>query len=351
MRRLFRDTPYLAVVSQHGIYVPQGLVGEVARKEGVRVVNWNVAYRKRRFIWSHGDTYHRTIMNEPCANWEDVPWTPRLEADAMAYLESRREGSRDWIWFHERPVEDVAEIQRRLGVDFSRPCVGMLTNVMWDAQIHYPANAFANMLDWALRTIEYFERRPDLQLIIRVHPAELRGTLPSRQPILAEIRRYYPRLPANVFVIGPESNISTYATMLQCDAVIIYGTKTGVELASQGVPVIVAGEAWIRGKGLTLDASSPEDYFRILDSLPLGRRLDAATVERARKYAYHFFFRRMIPVELTRPHKRWAPFLLDVERLDQCRPGGSAGLDVICDGIVTGREFIYREEQGLSAPE
>jgi hypothetical protein len=290
-------------------------------------------------------------MNEPCANWEDVPWTPRLEADAMAYLESRREGSRDWIWFHERPVEDVGEIQRRLGVDFSRPCVGMLTNVMWDAQIHYPANAFPNMLDWALRTIEYFERRPDLQLIIRVHPAELRGTLPSRQPILAEIRRYYPRLPANVFVIGPDSNISTYATMLQCDAVIIYGTKTGVELASQGVPVIVAGEAWIRGKGLTLDASSAEDYFRILASLPLGRRLDAATVERARKYAYHFFFRRMIPVELTRPHKRWAPFLLDVERLDQCRPGGSAGLDVICDGIVTGREFIYREEQGLSAPE
>jgi hypothetical protein len=351
MRRLLRDTPYLAVVSQHGIYVPQGLVGEVARTEGVRVVNWNVAYRKRRFIWSHGDTYHRTIMTEPCANWEALPWSPKLEADAMAYLDSRRHGGRDWIWFHERPVEDVAEIQRRLGVDFARPSVGMLTNVMWDAQIHYPANAFPNMVDWAIRTIAYFERRPDMQLIIRVHPAEIRGTLPSRQPILDDIRRHYPKLPANVFVIGPESNISTYATMLQCDAVIIYGTKTGVELASQGVPVIVAGEAWIRGKGLTMDASSAEHYFRLLDSLPLGRRLDATTVERARKYAYHFFFRRMIPVELTRPHKRWAPFLLDLERLDQCRPGRSAGLDVICDGILTGREFIYPEEQGLAAAE
>lgn len=351
MRRLLRGTAFRAVVAQHGIYVPQGIVGEVARAEGVRVANWNVAYRKRRFIWSHGDTYHRTIIKEPTATWEAMPWSDRLERDALAYLDSRRHGGRDWIWFHERPVEDVDEIARRLGVDFSRPCIGLLTNVVWDAQIHYPANAFRGMVDWVLRTIAYFEKRPDLTLIIRVHPAEVRGTLPSRQPVLAEIRRHFPALPPNVVVIGPEEPISTYATMLQCDAVIIYGTKTGVELSSQGIPVIVAGEAWIRGKGITLDVSSPEEYFRLLDTLPLGRRLDPATVTRARKYAYHFFFRRMIPLEHVRPRTGWLPFALDVASLEQCRPGRSAGLDVICEGILEGHDFVYPEETGLAAPE
>jgi hypothetical protein len=57
--------------------------------------------------------------------------------------------------------------------------------------------------------------------------------------------------------------------MLECNAVIIYGTKTGVELTSMGRPVIVAGEAWIRNKGLTLDATSRDNYFHILDGLPL----------------------------------------------------------------------------------
>jgi hypothetical protein len=351
MRRLFATTPFEAVVSQHGIYVPQGLVGETARHAGVRVVNWNVAYRRRRFIFSHGDTYHRTIMTEPTANWERLEWTPRLEREVMSYLDSRRHGGRDWIWFHERPVEDVREIAGRLGVDFSRPCVGMLTNVMWDAQIHYPNNAFPSMLDWVLQTIAYFEKRPELQLLVRVHPAEVRGTLPSRQPIVAEIRRHFPALPRNVFLIGPKDPISTYAAMLQCDAVIIYGTKTGVELSSQGVPVIVAGEAWLRGKGVTMDASSPEDYFRLLDELPLGRRLPESVVRRARTYAYHFFFRRMIPLEFTRPLEGWLPYRLELERLEQCAPGRSAGLDVICDGILHGRAFIYPEEEGLVAPE
>jgi len=88
----------------------------------------------------------------------------------------------------------------------------------------------------------------------------------------------------------PESRISTYVTMLQCNAVILYGTKTGVELTSVGMPVIVGGEAWIRNKGITFDASSPAEYFELLDRLPFPTRMDETTIRRARMYAYHFFF-------------------------------------------------------------
>ena len=63
----------------------------------------------------------------------------------------------------------------------------------WDAQLHYPANAFPNMLEWLVQTCEYFATRPDLQLLIRVHPAEISGFPPSRQPILAELRKRLPR--------------------------------------------------------------------------------------------------------------------------------------------------------------
>ena len=34
---------------------------------------WNVAYRKRRFIFSHDDTYHHTLMTEPRDYWEQMP--------------------------------------------------------------------------------------------------------------------------------------------------------------------------------------------------------------------------------------------------------------------------------------
>jgi hypothetical protein len=333
-----------AACFHHGIYVPQGLIGEVARQRAVRVVNWNPAYRKQCFIFSHGDTYHHTLLKEPTADWETLPWSESLEAEIMDYLKSRWQGTQDWIWFHENPREELTSIAAETGIDFDKPCIGMLTNVMWDAQLHYPANAFPDMLDWVLRTIAYFRGRPELQLVIRIHPAEIRGTLRSRQPLLAEIQRECPQLPSNVFIIPPESQISTYAVMAPCNAVIIYGTKTGVELTSMGIPVIVAGEAWIRNKGLTMDASSPENYFDLLDQLPLPARMSPEQVQKARRYAYHFFFRRSIPLEMMKQTTGWPPYELEFDRLEDLRPGKSLGLDVICDGILAGSQFIYPAE-------
>jgi hypothetical protein len=343
--RLLSQHDFRAASFHHGIYVPQGLVGEVARKHNVRVANWQVAYRKRSFIFSHEHTYHHTMLTEPTDHWENVEWTPDIESETMTYLQSRWQGTQDWIWFHEKPEQELSTIVKELGVDFGKPCIGMLTNVMWDAQLHYRANAFPNMLDWALKTIDYFGKRPDLQLLIRVHPAEIRGTIRSRQPIETEIRKVYPKLPPNVFLISADSQISTYAAMLQCDTVIVYGTKTGVEMTSMGVPVIVGGEAWIRNKGLTLDASSPEEYFELLDRLPLKNRLDEATTQRARKYAFHFFFRRMIPISYMEPTDGWPPYRVQISGLDDLLPGQDAGTDVICDGILNGTRFVYMAER------
>ncbi|WP_216907223.1 hypothetical protein [Synechococcus sp. CCY 0621] len=335
---------YQSSCFNHGIYCPHGVIGEVLRSKGVKVSTWNIAYRKKCFIFSHDDTYHHTLLNEPNANWEDIEFDEPAQKQVLSYLQSRLNGSRDWIWFHEKPQEDFKEINKTLGLDLTKPIIGMLTNVMWDAQLHYEANAFPDMLSWVFETIKYFSGRTELQLVIRIHPAEVRGTLPSRQPLLAEINKQWPTLPENIKVIGPESQISTYAVMDKCDSVIIYGTKTGVELTSVGIPVVVAGEAWIRNKKVTRDASSVEDYLQILASLPLRQRLDETTQKRALKYAFHFFYRRMIPLRCMGKTGAWPPYKPAVRSLKGLLPGVDIGLDIICDGITQGKEFIYPAE-------
>ncbi|KAA3593573.1 MAG: capsule biosynthesis protein [Candidatus Scalindua sp. AMX11] len=345
IRSLLRKIRFDCVAMHHGIYVPQGLIGEVARDEKVRVVVWNVAYRTGRLLFSHDDTYHHTFISEPADKWENIEWGDEIEKELIDYLHTRWYGTQDWISFQDREAEtDKNTIMEEVGIDYSKPCIGMLTNVMWDAQLHYPANSFPNMLEWIIQTIHYFSKRPELQLLIRVHPAEIRGALKSKQLVVDEVKKAFPLLPENVFVIPPESSLSTYSAMSLCNAVIIYGTKTGVELTSMGIPVIVAGEAWIRGKGVTLDAASPEEYFTFLDRLPLKDRLDAEIVTRARKYAYHFFFRRMIPLEFLEPTGGQPPFNISVRSLEDLMPGNSVGLDVICDGVQKGQDFIYPSE-------
>ena len=338
-RRLLRSIQFTSTVVTHGIYVPWGIIAEVSRQEKVHVSTWNVAYRKRRFIFSHDDTYHHTLLTEPKEHWENLQLTAAQETELMTYLGSRREGLFDWVVFHRPNRQEPKEIGRQVGLDRGRPVIGLLTNVSWDAQLHYPANAFPSMLEWLVQTCEYFATRPDLQLLIRVHPAEISGFPVSRQPILAELRRRIPRLAPNIHVVPPESGLSTYGLMSLCNAAIIYGTKMGVELSSVGIPVIVAGEAWVRNKGITYDASSREEYFTILNQLPLAEGLGPVQLARARRYAYHFFFNRMIPLPFIEPNAGFPVYRLELNRLQQLLPGDT-GLDTICDGILGRTPFV-----------
>jgi len=51
-----------------------------------------------------------------------------------------------------------------------------------------------------------------------------------------------------------------------------------------------------------------------LDQLPLQARLDNVQ-GRAEKYAYHFFFRRMIPMKMFAPTAGYPLQLIQIERL------------------------------------
>ncbi len=335
-RRLLRSFPFTVVCGSHGIYVPQGLVSEVARSLKVRVVNWHQAYRQQCVLFSHGDTYHKTLLDEPVSEWDPPNWGPELEREIASYLDSRQFGKQDWISFNRTPDSQSLEAVEKMGVDFDKPCIGLLTNVAWDAALHYGATPFTDMMAWLVETIRYFASRPDLQLLIRIHPAEVKGYIRTRQPALAAILRAFPTLPPNVFVIPAESTISTYETMERCNAVIIYATKTGIELSARGIPVIVAGEAWIKNKGFALDASSKQDYFRLLQGLPLSGRLSEDETQRARKYAYHFFMRRMIPIRYLDDKLR-----PNVRSLAELGPGQDPGMDVLCKGVLEGTHFVF----------
>lgn len=344
--RLFAKERYDVCIAHHGLYVPQGLFVDLARKHGVRLVTWNIAYRSGSFVFSHDDSYHFTLMDEPTGVWDAMAWSPRLQQELDAYMESRAVGSKDWVSYHDGSGRSIPEIEAVFGIDFRKPTVTAFTNILWDAQVLYASNAFPNMLDWLVETIRYFAKRSDLQLVIRVHPAEVQNSVKSRQTVVEELARLVPKLPPNVFVVPPTASANSYALARASNAAIIYGTKMGVELAYMGVPTIVAGESWARNKGITLDATSREDYFALLDRLPFEPSLDQAARLRAARYAFHFFFRRTIPFEFFDVQKgAWPPFKLRLEDLQPLRQGKSRGLDIVCDGILKGTPFIYPAEQ------
>ena len=331
------------VLAIHGVYVTHGTLCETARRAGIPVVVFGVPYRQGTIWLSHGDSYHRTLVTEPHDQWEHVPLDAAQNARLDAYLDAKRGGGRDYVNYHPSPIEDRRRIYDDLALDADKPLITLFTNVLWDAQIYYQYNAFPDMLAWLFASIDALSKRPEVQLVIRIHPAEVKGGgMPTQQPILAELEGRYPALPGNVRVVAPESDVSSYALAEMSRACLIYGTKMGLEIAVRGVPVVVAGETFNRGKGFTYDIATEAAYVELLQRVELLPRNSPLMIERARRYAYYLYFRRMIDFPLIRvddPHHSRG-LVLQFDSIEDLRPGRDRALDTVCAGILEGKPFV-----------
>jgi hypothetical protein len=332
------------IVAPHGIYVDHGTICEVARKHGVPVAVFSVSYRRDTVMLCHGDTYHRTLVTEPTALWEDLELNREQEQRLENYIDSRRDGSQDNLTYHPNPLEDNETIFQELSLDKKKPIISLFSNVMWDAQIYHGYNAFDSMVDWVFQTIDYFKRRSELQLVIRVHPAEAKAVKKSEQRLDAEIAKRFPVLSDNIKVIQPESDISSYSLVEISRAALIYGTKMGLEIALRGVPVIIAGESMLRHKGISYDVETPEQYFNLLDRITDLPRNSPNVLSRAQKYGYHFYFRRQINFPFVTGYRTGRQVDLELkltfDSLNDLLPGKHINLDKICDGLLNGTEFV-----------
>ena len=322
----------------HGIYVDHGTIAEVARVRGIPVTVYVRPYRQSTVMLCRGDTYHRALIDEPNSLWENRALRREEKDRLLGYILSRRRGAQDSLTYHPNPIEGQGRIRGLLGLDPSKPTVTAYTNVMWDAQLYHASSAFPDMLAWLFATIDHFVGRPDRQLVIRVHPAEVKAAKKSLQPVVQEIALRYGKLPDNIKVVPPESDISSYDLAEMSSANVIYGTKMGLEMALMRRPVIVAGESFVRGKGFTHDASSPEEYLRLLDAAANLPAMDDAGYERALRYGHHFYFRRQIDLPVFSEEK--GRVLLGLCDLSELAPGRNANLDAICAAFADDGEYL-----------
>ena len=63
------------VVLNHAIYVPQGIICNIAKAKNIPIIVYTNAYRKNSFIFSHNDTYHKTMIDEDTKDWENINLT------------------------------------------------------------------------------------------------------------------------------------------------------------------------------------------------------------------------------------------------------------------------------------
>lgn len=325
-----------------GLFMPERVIMEIARKKGIRIVTYEIAMLAQDALMMQHD---RPIDYDDKENWvkyKGVSLNHEEEQVLDNYLFERSQGRMSVVNYWPEKEDDEKKIRKDLLIDPDKKTAVLFPNITWDSALFEKDIAFKGMFDWLDRTIEYFMLHREYQLIIRAHPAEviLPGSL--RESVISYIRGKYPHLPKNIILVSPESKISSYTLMDISDCGLSYASTTAIELGIRGVPVLVAGEVHFRNKGFTIDIDDSKTYFNLLNYVMTGNSpmSKEEIIKMARRYAYFSFFRTSMPFNKIHCGAGDMP-VFTYNDISALLPGKDKSLDIICNGIVSGTPFIF----------
>ncbi|MDK1028777.1 MAG: hypothetical protein QGD96_05530 [Anaerolineae bacterium] len=278
------------VLIPNGTITELGAVYRVARKLGVRTVTYEFNDQREQ-VWIAQD---EQVMRQRTDDLWAARGGHKLTDDQRSLvedLESARRGAKAF-GKSERKWQDVKtvggeQLRKDLGLD-ERTVVLLATNVLGDSLTLGRKTFAKSMAAWIAETVRFLASKPEVQLVMRVHPGE---RLTHGRSMIDVVNEALPSIPEHIHIIGPMEKVNTYDLMEVASLGLVYTTTTGMEMTMRGIPVIVCGETHYRKRGFTLDPQDWGEYYAMLDAaIKNPKRLSQAQIEIAWEYAYRFFF-------------------------------------------------------------
>jgi hypothetical protein len=352
LRAILKRTGADRVFFLNGSFFAESIMAALATQRGLAFGTYEKGFIRDAIVMTPNAVASRLAVPEVA--WELARDTPLTEDESEAidaYLGDRRRGGGSLDNFWRSRVDGVDHIRDALRLDARRPLVVMFCNILWDSAVLDRDLAFPSMGAWVVEGIRWAKSHPNLDLVVRIHPAEIQlRNHPTVERMANHIRANFQELPPNVRVIDADDPTSSYVLMDIAALGLVYTSTVGLELAVRGIPVVVAAETHYRARGFTKDPQTPQQYWAEADRLLRSPPSDSErgrTSELARRYAVLFFFRFHNVLTAVNEAGRSRP-QIRVNAASELDPGRDPVMDRVVSGILDGVPPIAPPHGGIS---
>jgi hypothetical protein len=247
----------------------------------------NLSARLQTMMVGRGDTFsYMPRLIEAWPRFRDAPVSsPELSQVTNHFLELLR--GRSIFVYSKNKSQKSFDARSHFGI---RPGQKLLVatmssndeemaGIMVGAQLRREGILFPTQVDWILAVAEFIATRPDLFLIIRVHPREFPNRRDGRKSQHAALlEAALSRLPDNAVVNWPADNISLYDLVDQTDVFLNAWSSTGKDMPMLGIPVVTYSSKiqWYPAE-LNYVGETRESFFAAIDlALEQGWSFEAA---------------------------------------------------------------------------
>jgi hypothetical protein len=323
------------VVMLNGDFNVEKVACFVLKRLGVRYVTHDYTFIERLGVAANATVWDDLIFSKE-SRARPPAITRKEHSQAEELLRQWRDSGGyqgDLFWEAKDLRQQQNNLREEVGLDL-RPLAVAYTNLTFESSVLGKERAFNSQFEWVSKLIEWFAAHPACQLAIRIHPAEVRDDhWRPNESLLDFITGQLGTLPENVRIISPNSKLSSYALGSLARVVLVYSTTLGLEMADRRKRVITAAYAHYSERGFTLDPTTEEEYFDVLED---GMEKDSMLSEDARaalvNYVGWFMFRRMAEFEPLSGIEDWPK--VNVKGLADLSSSKLVGFQQVCNLIA-----------------
>jgi hypothetical protein len=209
----------------------------------------------------------------------------------------------------------------------------MFTHLAWDGALYGNSGAFDSHLNWIVETIDLFRQLHDKELIVKPHPAEkIRGT---NQGVVKIINDNCDVVPENITLLSPETELSPYELLKECDVSLVYRSTVGMEAIYFNCPTVIAGDAHYSNRGFGYCPQTNDHYADLIRTSASKLSITQEEKQLCKKYIYNYFLERPIDFPFINPD---SDSLLTLSSYDQLID--DERLKLMCKIIKRGDEVV-----------
>jgi len=206
----------------------------------------NLSDRLQKVVLSRGHSLQRRLLSY-WDQYKTIPCPPNTMAYVTDHFLELLKGRHSFVYSVPKSVEGI-DLRHRFGIrPDQKVLVATLSSYdeLFAAQVTglFPSDLhflFPLQVDWLRAMLNFIRLRPDLFLIIRVHPREF----PNKREIVKseharQLEETFRDLPRNTAVNWPADGISLYDLADITDVCLNGWSSAGKELSLLGIPVVI----------------------------------------------------------------------------------------------------------------
>ena len=283
------------IVSANGKYLQTGIPIELNKNLGNSFYTYEVFRQGNGVIVDKNRCSMEQNMDDV---WEELK-SSKLSAEDRNKLyrsfdmQQKSINLEDKLWDENR-IDNEKEIISLLGIDLRKKIIACYPNVFWDS-VHMGLDSVSkDLTSWLKDMIDFVKDKDEFQLIIRTHPAELKAesNIQSKFTISDSLNELFDKMPSNVIIVEPKSNVSSYSLANIANANIVWNGTIGLELALNGTKPIVIADAYYANKDFTIDFLNFDDLANYLNNLNDKSEINNEEKRLVEIFSYNIRFRR-----------------------------------------------------------